>query len=81
MTQALSRVVLDFIKSRVVLDLTQAFMCCPRLNQALLHVVLDLTQASAPAPGTGGRRQMQGQGDDKHTIDSDDEVGVHLRYT
>ena len=29
------------------------------------------------APVTGGR-QMQGQGENKHTIDSDDEVSNHV---
>ena len=34
-----------------------------------------MTESVAPVLGAG-RRQMQGQGDDKHTIDSDDEVGL-----
>ena len=34
-----------------------------------------MNESAATVLGTG-RRQMQGQGDDKHTIDSDDEVGL-----
>ena len=29
---------------------------------------------TVPAPSTGAGREMQGQGEKKHTIDSDDEV-------
>ena len=35
---------------------------------------LDMNESAATVLGTG-RRQMQGQGDDRHTIDSDDEEG------
>ena len=33
-----------------------------------------MNESAATVLGTG-RRQMQGQGDDRHTIDSDDEEG------